>query len=119
MAAVGGLFHNLGPFAAIGSSMHASQMGSNEFLFISKIRHFGPSGGRILADQRGIATNSIKQCYGARGWSGKLGYLLHMGEMHKPHSCCAKARTRIQNSFAEPVAAGKQNGKTRVDWRKR
>ena len=80
VAAAGGLFHNLGSFASVGSSTHASQMGSSEFLAISNMGHFGPSGEKVLAVQRGIATNSIAQCYSARGGAEKIGYLLRMGK---------------------------------------
>ncbi len=38
-----------------------------------------------------------------------------MGKTLKPHSCCMKAQTQIQYSFAEPVAASRQSGKTWVD----
>jgi hypothetical protein len=33
------------------------------------------------------------------------------GEMRTPHTCHAKVRTQNQYSFAEPVAANKQNGR--------
>ncbi len=47
MAAACGLFHNLGSFAFVRSSTHASQMGSSEFLAIINTGHLGPSGGRF------------------------------------------------------------------------
>ncbi len=34
------------------------------------------------------------------------------GEMRRLHFCCAKAQIQIQYSFAEPVAASRQNAKT-------
>ncbi len=84
MAAAGGLFHNLGSFTTTGSSMHTSQTGSSEFLTISNTRHFGPSGGRFLAELRGITTNSIAHCYSARGRSGKLGTYRIWGQRVSP-----------------------------------
>jgi hypothetical protein len=66
MAAAGELFHNLGSFASVGSSTHASQTGSSEFLAISNTGHFGPSGGKVSSltwcygDTNFIAFNSIQ-----------------------------------------------------------
>jgi hypothetical protein len=47
MAAADGLFHNLSSFASIGSSTHASQMESSEFLAISNMGNFGSSGEKV------------------------------------------------------------------------
>jgi hypothetical protein len=88
MAAAGGLFHNLGSFASVRSSrMHASQRGSSEFLAISNTEHFGPSGGRF--ERFDVVLLSIPS-HSATVQGGGV-----YGETHRPHSCCAKARTQI------------------------
>jgi hypothetical protein len=85
VAAAGGLFHNLGSFASVGSSTHASQMGSSEFLAISNMGHFGPSGEKVLAVQRGVMGTPTPS-HVATVQEGGVGnqYLLHMGKRIGP-----------------------------------
>ncbi len=107
------LFHNLGSFAPSDLSTHAFWTGSSEFPTFINTRQFGPSGEKAV--WHGIARVPIL-LHGAMVRGGGAGNLIPFayGKMCRPHSCLAKVRTWILFSFAEPEAAGRQNGKTWV-----
>ncbi len=105
-------------FCPIGSSTHTSRTGSSEFPTFIITRQFGPSGGRVSSlTQYSCIARILIPLHGAtvRGrWSGKSNTFCVWGKVQAPLLLREQAWTQILFSFAEPVAAGKKNGKTLV-----